>query len=252
MNGPTTGILVFACLLLAGLGGMAVQTRMPASSLTPDAANWVRRGVTLVIVIAAIVFAYATVSVKNSFDQADRDVKHLSVQLVELDRTLRRIGPDAVPLRDVLFRYANRVVKDTWPERGIRLPVGPMPAGELREQLRTMLEALPAGDPVRTAAISEARLLLLDIVATRLTIFENSTSPLSSWLEAILLAWVMLAFGSLGLTAPRSPVVVASLLLLASVLGSGAFLIQEYEDPFKGVIVISSTPMENALFTMTE
>ena len=252
MDGPTTGSLVFCALFLSGVGGLLLQARMPQSTLTPEALAWIRRGVTLISVMAAVTFALATVTVKTTFDKADRDVKHLAGQLIELDRTLRRMGPDAVPAREFLFRYANRIAKDTWPERNARLPVGPVPAGDLREQLRGMIDALPTNDPNRRVAIAEARVLLQDIAATRLNIFETTGPATPSWLESTLILWVMLAFGSLGLTAPRSPVVVGSLLLLASVLGSGAFLMQEYQDPFKGVIVISSAPMENALFTMTE
>ena len=252
MDGPSTGIAVFFCLILAGLGGMSLRTRMPQGLLSREVIAWLRRGVTTVTLLAVLFLAYTTISLKTSFDRADREVKHLSAQIVELDRSLRRIGPDAMPLRDLLFRYTNRTLKDTWPDRNARLPVGPTPAGELREQVRAALEALPHGDRLRMQSVAEAQQYLADIATTRLSIFENTTSPLSAWVEGILVLWLMITFGSLGLAAPRSPIVVASLLLLASVIGSAAFLMQEFDDPFAGLIVVSSAPMENALFTITE
>ena len=211
-----------------------------------------RRVVTALTLMAAVMLGFTTVSMKASFDSADRDVKHLSSQIVEFDRALRRIGPEAAPTRDLLFRYTIRIIKDTWPERHIRLPVGPAGPGELREKLRTSLDALTAIVPAKRQAITEARSILLDIIATRLIIFESSGSTWSPWIIGTLIGWLMLAFGSLGLTAPPSPIVVASLLLLAIALGSAAFLTKEFDDPFSGVIVVSSSPMESALFTLTE
>ena len=130
--------------------------------------------------------------------------------------------------------------------------MGPIAPGELREQLRNALEALPALGPTRVQSIIEARVILRDIVTTRLMIYESTGSPLSPWLTAALVVWLMVTFGSLGLTAPPTPIVVASFFLLAIALGSAAFLIEEYEDPFSGVITVSSVPMENALFRVAE
>jgi len=252
MDGPTTGALVFGCLFAAGLGGMYLRQRLPDDSTTPGVVMLLRRMVTALTLMAAVMLGFTTVSMKSSFDTADRDVKRLSAQIIEHDRALRRIGPDAAPMRDLLFRYTSRIVKDTWPDRHSRLPVGPLAPGELREQLRSSLEGLSAILPTRVQAIEEARVILRDIVATRLMIFEAAGSSLSPWLAAALVVWLMVTFCSLGLTSPPSPVVVASLFLLAIALGSAAFLTKEFDDPFSGVISVSSVSMENALFSLTE
>lgn len=252
MDGPTTGALVFGCLFAAGLGGMYLRQHLPDDSMAQGAVMLLRRMVTALTLMAAVMLGFTTVSMKSSFDTADRDVKRLSAQIIELDRALRRIGPDAAPMRDLLFRYTSRIVKDTWPDRHSRLPVGPLAPGELREQLRSSLEGLPAIFPTRVQSIDEARVILRDIVATRLMIFEATGSSLSPWLAAALVVWLMVTFFSLGLSSPPSPVVVASLFLLAIALGSAAFLTKEFDDPFSGVILVSSVSMENALFSLSE
>ena len=43
-----------------------------------------------------------------------------------------------------------------------------------------------------------------------------------------------------------------SLFLLAIALGSAAFLTKEFDDPFSGVILVSSVSMENARFSLSE
>jgi len=69
---------------------------------------------------------------------------------------------------------------------------------------------------------------------------------------AVLVFWMMLTFASLGFAAPRSNVMAGVLVLGALSIGGAVFLLEEYDDPFSGVIVISSEPVENALFTMTD
>jgi hypothetical protein len=108
MDGPTTGALVFGCLFAAGLGGMYLRDHLPESSLGQGTVVLLRRMVTALTLMAAVMLGFTTVSMKSSFDAADRDVRHLSVQITELDRALRRIGPEAAPIRDLLFRYAGR------------------------------------------------------------------------------------------------------------------------------------------------
>ena len=75
---------------------------------------------------------------------------------------------------------------------------------------------------------------------------------MSPYVMSVLVLWLMLTFASLGFVAPRNKLVAGMLLLGALSVGGAVFLLEEYDDPFDGVIVVSSEPVQNALFTMTD
>jgi hypothetical protein len=69
----------------------------------------------VIATITAVVLGLLIRSVKGSFDLASCDVQALAGELILLDRTLRfHGGPNAVPARDLLARYTERVLEGTW------------------------------------------------------------------------------------------------------------------------------------------
>jgi hypothetical protein len=62
-----------------------------------------------------------------------------------------------------------------------------------------------------------------------------------------MVAWVTLLLGSFGLFAPRNATVVVTLLICALAISSAVFLILELDQPFNGMIQLSSAPLRNAL-----
>ncbi len=250
MDGPTTGFTVFGCVLTAAIIGMVGHARLPGGELSAAAFDVVKRGVSMVTVMAALMLALMTVSLKSSYDLADREVKRLSAQVVELDRTLRRGGEGTEPARELLFRYATRVMKDTWPETSLPRPESASP-GVLLSRLEDELATL-SQNPADQQISTEARRILQDVVETRWALDERAGGSVSPWLFAVMVFWLMVTFASFGLAAPRHPVVICTIVLCAVALGGAMFLIQEFDYPFTGVITVSAEPMQNALFAITE
>ena len=257
MDGPITGATVFACLFTAAVAGVLVHARLPGRMLPQGTGDVVRRGVGMVAAMAALLVAMMTVSLKTSFDSADRDVKRFSAQLIELDRTLRRAGPDAAPARELLFRYTARAMKDIWPESRVRVDVTDKAATPLLDRLEDAVVTLRTTDPERQMLVAEARRILQDITESRWAMEAHSGGSLSPWLIAVVGFWLVLTFGTFGLSAPlggigSNTVVISSLFLCAVAVGGVMFLLQEYDYPFRGIIMVSHEPLQNALFVMGE
>jgi hypothetical protein len=91
--------------------------------------------------------------------------------------------------------------------------------------------------------LARARLLL---------IAQQETTPISGVFLVVLVSWLVVLFASFGLFAPRNATVLAALLISAFSVSGAIFLILELDQPFAGVIQISSAPLRNAFAHLGE
>ena len=75
---------------------------------------------------------------------------------------------------------------------------------------------------------------------------------MSGWQLGVLVFWLMLIFAGLGLFAPRNTLVVVVLVLCAAALSGAVFLLTEFDNPFTGVITVSSDPLLHALHAIAD
>ena len=252
MNGFTSGLLTFICLFGATLFGLNARRRLPMLARHGAGNGAVQRAVWIIAIMAGILLAAMTVYLKTHFDTASRDVRAFSFQIVDLDNALRRIGPPGEPSRALLFRYAARTMKDVWPDSNVHLGPDDSHATRLYAELESAIARLPAGaEPVRDH-IGHIRQLLVDVGRARWTLDERAGRSLSPWVVSLLVIWLMVTFASLGMSSGRSRLALAGLAICAAALSSAVFLAVEYADPFEGVIIVSSEPMRNALFSLSD
>jgi hypothetical protein len=100
------------------------------------------------------------------------------------------------------------------------------------------------------AAAARSRELVRTLVDESWTLTPDPPPILSPWLTLLLLFWLMLAFAGWGLLAPRTKLALGSLSLCAAAVAGGLFLMSDYSSAFGGVILISSEPLQNALFVI--
>ncbi len=252
MDGPLAGIVVFACLSSATLLGAGIRARLPAGLVSADSHSAIRRGVWIIAIMAGVLLSTLTVYLKTHFDTATRDVRAFSFQLVDLDRTLRRIGPPAATSRALLFRYAARTMKDVWPATNPHLGPQDTHAVQIFNELETAISGLQSTTlPLRDFEAT-ARRLLHEVGRARWKLDERAGQSVSPWIISIIVLWLMFTFASLGLSTQRSRAGLAMLILCAASLSSAVFLAVEYADPYQGVIIVSYEPLQNALFALSE
>jgi hypothetical protein len=249
ISGPQIGLVCFVLLFGAAIAGMAIAASEPKAGPMRTAANLVGRCTIIMAVLAALMLTLLTISLKSSFDLADQEVRHFSAQLIDLDRTLRRAGSEGAAVRETLFRYTTRTMKDFWPKSHPNLRPEDATSTTLHQQLEDQIGGLRDADAELRADI---RRDLHDAQALRFNIESRIGGTLSPWLVGFLLFWLALTFTGLGMSAPRSPIAITTLLLFAVAISGAVFLASEYDYPFDGVIIISTDPLETALFSMTE
>jgi hypothetical protein len=251
MDGPLTGIGVFICLVLSTLLGAAAHGRVRDMIAARGSSVILRHILGVVAVVAAIFMTVTTLSLKVSFDTAGREVGRFSSLVIDLDRALRRVGLPSEDARELLFRYSDRMMMETWRSTGAA-GLSTEPSDLLLAELDAAIGRIPTGPPDDRQAVNEARRLLQGVAATRWALEGRTGGSLSTAMLAGLVLLMMLTFASLGFAAPRNRLMAGMLVLAALSIGGGMFLLEEYDDPFSGVIVISRESVENALFMMTD
>lgn len=246
-----TSLLVFALLVVSAVGGAFVRSRAPVTFTSSETRDVIRRVISLIAVLAAVMLGVGIAALKSTFDNADRDVRRLGVQIEELDRTLRRIGPPGTEARQLLFRFAAVLARDTFPNLDGPFRGEPRNANLIQDELEAALERLGTGEPVPRVVV-QAQAMLHAIVQTRWTMEERMGPSMSDWQLVVLVFWLMLIFLGLGLFAARNTLVVIVLLLFAAALTGAIFLLTEFDDPFTGVISVSGAPLLDALHALAD
>lgn len=249
MTAVTLALITFVCTFGCAMLGTMIRTMLPPPHLSKESQDVVRLGMGLVATMTALLLGLVTAAAKGSFDSQDAAVRNAAANIVTLDRLLARYGPDTKPIRDELRRIVTIRVEETWstfaPEGGAGLDrmQGPSPAEQIENQI---LQLSPANDMQRWFK-SEALKLCEDVLRTRWRLLGSAEGSVSRTFVFMVIFWLTMTFASFGLYAPRNATVVAVLFIAAFSVAAAVFLILELDDPFAGVITISSGPMRHAL-----
>jgi hypothetical protein len=85
------------------------------------------------------------------------------------------------------------------------------------------------------------------MAAARWTALQEIGSSIQWPFMAVLVFWLAVIFASFGLFAPRNAIVTAALLVAALSVAGSIYLILEMDQPYGGLIKISSAPVRTAL-----
>jgi hypothetical protein len=86
-----------------------------------------------------------------------------------------------------------------------------------------------------------------DLMETRWLMLGGLSTSVPLPFLVVVVFWLTIIFGSFGLLAPRNGTVVAVLFLCALSVAGSIFLILEMDQPFKGLMKISSAPVRYTL-----
>ena len=249
MSPLAISLIAFGCIFGGMLLGMFLRGVMPGHHLSDESMGVVKLGTGMIATLAALVIGLLIASAKGSFDTMNNGLIQMGSKIILFDRVMARYGPETREARELLRRGVASVIERIWPKERVELteakPLDPKAGMEaLQERL---LQLSPQNDAQRWAK-SRALQVSGEIDETRWLLFEKlKQSSLSMPFLVILVFWLVVIFFSFGLSSPRNATVIIILLICALSAAGSLFLIQELDQPYGDLIMISSAPLRNAL-----
>jgi hypothetical protein len=251
MNDLSISLLVFAIIFGGALLGMVVRPLLSETHLHPDSRDVVKMATGLIGTLTALVLGLLIASAKNSFDQKTSQVKQMTATVILLDDLLAQYGPDAASLRNLLRQSIPVLANRIWHEEVI--PPGKPVHFELSAQssaFENELEHLSPANDAQRSLQARAIQAFTEGAQLRLQLFTQTGRSIPTPFLVILVFWLAAIFVSFTLFAQTNLVVMASLLVCALSFACAIFLVLELDDPFSGLMGISSASLRSALLPM--
>lgn len=249
MSDGQIALLVFACLAVASIGAMLVTPTLPERHRSDETSAVVRLIANIFVVMTSLVFGLMINSAKNSYTTIDASIHSFGTNLILIDRSLRSYGIHARDARAKLKAYVEEAIAN--PARAD--PVAsekPNPAGTALDAFGNALMGIEATDDFHADLLADIRQQYRRLYEQRWSIVEQSEGGIPMLLIVMLVAWLVLIFGSFGYRAPANRVVVASFPLASALLAGAFYLVLNMDVPFSGPIQISDVPLRRALDEM--
>jgi hypothetical protein len=246
MNTALTAVIVFACLIGAVVFGRVLRRLLPEDHLTADSRDTIKLAMGLVATMAALVLGLLVSSAKGSYDTERSEVIQMAAKVAFLDRVLAAYGPEASEARTRFHDAVKEVVQLIWPgEAG--LPARLAPNTQAGNVVYGAIQGLSPHDDSQRKLKEEATSLANDLGQIRSLLAAQAVPSISTPMLIILVSWLVVIFLGFSVLAPRNATVVFALMVSALAVSGAIFLILELDQPFAGLIRISSEPMLNAL-----
>jgi hypothetical protein len=242
------GLVVFVCVLGGGLLGMFLRIVLPERHLGAESRDLVRLTMGLLATMSALVVSLLITTAKTAYDTQGGEFRRMSAEVVLLDRVLAHYGPEAKAARELLRHNVADVLERMGSAAGLQA-APPHPSEQSAGVYDVIVRLVPQGDVQRTLR-AEALRLAADIGLMRWLMFAQRGSTIPAPFLVILAAWFTILFGGFGLFARFDATVLATILVCALSLAAAVFLVLELDQPFQGVITISSTPLREALLQL--
>jgi hypothetical protein len=252
MNALLISFLVFALIFGGALVGVVVRPFLSEEHLHSDSKDVVKMATGLIGTLAALVLGLLIASAKSSFDQKTSQVKQMTATIILLDDLLAQYGPEAVAVRNLLRQTIQPLANRLWREQ--EMPTGKPGHFDSTAQAWTFeneLERLSPKDDAQRSLQSRAIQAFTEGAQTRLLLFAQAGGSIPTPFLIILVFWLSAIFVSFTLFARTNLVVMASLFVCALSFACAIFLVLELDNPFAGLMGISSATLRSALLPLS-
>lgn len=247
-------LAAFGCIFAGLVIGMVLRLVLPEHHLSDESKDAVKLGIGMIATLAALVLGLLIASAKASYDKMNTGLIETGAKIILLDRIMARYGSETDDARALLRRSVASAIDRFWStkkplhrERKDLGPGGPNPKTGLECVQENLLRLSPQNETQRrllpqalqtSNSISEVRWLLTEQQ-------EQSSLPMPFFV--ILVLWLVIIFFGFGIISPPNATVIAVLLVCSLSTAAALYMILELDNPYGGIIEVSSAPLRNAL-----
>ena len=245
--GPYIGCMVLALAFGSAMLGLFMRRKLPESHLGEETKGVVTLSMGVVGTLTALVLSLLIATASGTFNTRNQQITVLAAKVIQLDRLLRRYGPEADGLREMLRRYTAMRFQDLFPQ-GSAPPMLENPSTiSLFEELQDRLAAMEARSAHQRWLQSQAQALTADMTEVRWLLIEQDALGIPVPVLLLVVCWLCLLFMNFGLFAPSNATVVVALFLCALAAAGAIQTILDLSRPFEGVVRVSGQPLSHAL-----
>jgi hypothetical protein len=244
------GAISFAAIFGGVLIGRYAARRLPGNHLSAETQSAVTVSVAVIGTLAALVLGLMISAANSSFSARTDKIRELSLQLIRIERNLRRYGPEADDVRAKLHAWATMKTQELFPEKG-----QPRPSSQTTiVMLESVQDALLALTPKNERQMYLRNLCLTlssTLIQARWFLETRTGYSLPVPFLVLLVFWLAIVFASFGLFSPANTTAMIALLLCSVAVSGGIVLIEELDNPTSGLIQVPSESMRRALVEIT-
>jgi hypothetical protein len=170
----------------------------------------------------------------------------MAAKVAFLDRVLAVYGSEAAEARTRFHGAVKAAIGQMWPEQAGR-------PGKLGSNMQAgnavyaAVQDLSPHDDMQRKLKDQATTVATDLGQLRSLLVAQSVPSISTPMLIILVSWLVVIFLGFSVLAPPNATTILALTVSALAVSGAILLILELDQPFNGLIRISSEPMVNAL-----
>jgi hypothetical protein len=250
MTSIEVGVAIFCCLLGGAIAGMGLRVIIPKHHLDPETRDLIKLGVGLIGTMSALVLGLLVASTKSSYDTKSSELAAMAGTVILLDRLLAHYGAEAADVRDALRTMVAGMEEGNRSKNRLE-QLGRAARVDREVVLDKIQDLTPHTDPQRSLK-AEAESLVINLGQTRMLLFAQSGSSISTPFLVIVVFWLTALYVSFGLFAPVNGTAFATLVVSALSVAGAMFLILDLDHPFSELMQISDAPLQNALAVLAK
>jgi hypothetical protein len=252
MNALLVSLLAFALIFGGALVGVVVRPLLSEQHLHPDSKDVAKMATGLIGTLAALVLGLLIASAKSSFDQKTSQVRQMTSTIILLDDLLAQYGSEATPVRNLLRQSVQPLANRIWHEEALPTDnIAQFESSAEASAFEKELERLSPNNDVQRSLQSRAIQAFTEGAQIRLLLFAQAGGSIPVPFLVILVFWLSAIFVSFTLFAQTNLVVMASLFVCALSFACAIFLVLELDNPFTGLMGISSATLRSVLLPLS-